>query len=543
MSNHEIPHLQDQDLLRLLDGEIPDREASLLEAHVAACWTCRTRMEEFETAIGEYVRYRGSALKPMLPPPPQPWKDLRPEFEQADRSLDAGRVIPYVRQRRLLGLRPAYWAAAAACLIIGWLVIGRFENAPAVKASELLRKASAAPRAGEPNRRIRIKTSHSALIRPALLTAPAVTEADAAQLKQMFDAAHFSWEEPLSASSYAAWHDQLLEKRDEVKTVDQDESADVPVYVIRTSTLASTLRTATLTLRARDLRPMREMLEFSGDTVEITDLPEANETEAARMPARSAAAVAPSRVIVPGGAMPAARRELEVFRALHRIGADLGEPIEIHSSGSELHVIGTGLTPIQEEQLKTALADISGVIVRFDQGTANAGARGTPGDRTSTVTAPMQTRLQALLGSRESAEDFTNRALDSSDAVMARVHALRALARAFPPEVEKGLTVEDTGLLTTLRNDHSAALSQRIVDLQRVLKPLVAQTATSTIIEETPNWQRSVENLFAAAQRVDDALNAALAGSRTAGGDNFGQLAGALARLQSQFAAYEKAGR
>jgi hypothetical protein len=410
-----------------------------------------------------------------------------------------------------------------------------------VRAAELLRKASAVPFSSEPNRRIQVKSRHRTLTRPALL-AP-VTASEGADLKQIFDAARFSWEEPLSAKSFAAWHDQLLEKRDEVRSVDQDESAGVAVYVIKTSTLTSTLRNATLTLRARDLRPMREMLEFTSDTVEITDMPEASGSEVAGTSARSGSrpAGAPARVMAPGNVVSPVRQELQVFMALHRIRADLGEPIEIRQSGSELLVIGTGLAATRKEQLKAALAEISGVEVRFDEAAANARANNTPADRAASATAPKQSRLEALLGGRESAEDFTNHALDASDAVMARVHALRALARAFPPEVQSGLAAEDSGLIKTLRDDHAAALEQRIGDLQQILKPVITQPGAGPATAPAPNWQSAAESLFVAAQQLDESLNAALAGAGLAGNDSgFGNLGVALGRLQSQFAAYKK---
>src|SRR5262249_9796866 len=97
MSNREIQHLQDDDLLRLLDGELAEGEAAVLQSHLEACLRCRTRSEEFEITIGEYVRYRESALKPSLPPPSAPWNDLRPKFEELDRSLTPARLLPVGR--------------------------------------------------------------------------------------------------------------------------------------------------------------------------------------------------------------------------------------------------------------------------------------------------------------------------------------------------------------------------------------------------------------------------------------------------------------
>jgi len=541
MSNREIQHLQDDDLLRLLDGELPEGEASTVQSHLEACWRCRTRREEFEIAIGEYVRYRESALKPSLPPPPATWNDLRPKFEEMDRALAAPRLLPLVRPAKLFRFRPAFWATAAACAILAFVLVRRLDRPPAVSAAELLRKAVAAQSGLEPHRLIQIKTRRLTFLRPASVK-PAGTAAETADLKQMFDAAPFSWEDPLSAQSYAAWHDQLPAKRDQVETINRDDSAGVGVFVIRTSTSASTLRTATLTLRARDLRPLREMLEFTSETVEITDIPQASGNEIAETPAKSGSetARAPMRATEPRYTPSAVGQKLEVFSALHRIGADLGEPIEIRQSGDHLLVIGTGLTTARQEQLRAALSSTPGIEVRFDDAKANPRSSNTLADRNSAATAPMQSRLQGLLGGRESAEDFTNRALDASDMMMAHLHALRALARAFPADIERGLASSDQDVLRSLRNDHSIALSQRVADLQGILKPVTPQGPAATVPESASNWQTSAEALFVAAQQFDDSLNASLAGPGAGEDAGFAKLAVALSRLQSHWASYER---
>jgi hypothetical protein len=542
MSNREIEHLQDDDLLRLLDGELAEGEAAVLQSHLEACWRCRTRSEEFEITIGEYVRYRESALKPSLPPPSAPWNDLRPKLEELDRSLTPPRLLPVARSTSQFRLRPAYWVTAAACAILAFVLVQRFERPAVVSAAELLRKAVVAQSGLEPHRLIQIKTRRRTFSRPALLE-PAGAAAETAELKQIFNAAPFSWEDPLSARSYASWRDQLPAKRDQVEKVDRDESAGVGVYVIKTSTSASTLRSATLTLRAGDLRPIREMLEFTSETVEITDILQARGNEIVETPAKPEAGTArtPARVTEPRTAPSVAGQKLEVFSALHRIGADLGEPVEIHQSGEHLLVIGTGLTTTRQEQLRIALAKIAQVEVRFDEARANPRSSDSPADKTGATTAPMQPRLQALLGGRESAEEFTNRALDASDMMMAHLHALRALARAFPPDVESGLASGDQGILMTIRNDHSTALSQRIADLERILKPVIQQTPRVTVPEPAAKWQTSAETLFAIGQQFDDALNGSLAGPGAGEDSGFAKLAVSLSRLQSQLASYERA--
>jgi len=60
-------HLSDQELLQALDGELTPRETERAQSHLAACWACRSRKQEIETAIGEFIRLQRSALDGQLP--------------------------------------------------------------------------------------------------------------------------------------------------------------------------------------------------------------------------------------------------------------------------------------------------------------------------------------------------------------------------------------------------------------------------------------------------------------------------------------------
>jgi hypothetical protein len=61
-------HLSDQSLLLAADGELPNRRAAQVRAHLAACWDCRARMAEIETTIVDFVRASRHAIDPCLPP-------------------------------------------------------------------------------------------------------------------------------------------------------------------------------------------------------------------------------------------------------------------------------------------------------------------------------------------------------------------------------------------------------------------------------------------------------------------------------------------
>ncbi|MDQ2945635.1 MAG: hypothetical protein M3Y27_06790, partial [Acidobacteriota bacterium] len=71
----------------------------------------------------------------------------------------------------------------------------------------------------------------------------------------------------------------------------------------------------------------------------------------------------------------------------------------------------------------------------------------------------LQLPLQNQLGDPASVEAFINKVLDASEGALARAHALRALARRFPPGVEAQLSSADRAGLAGVRRDHSLSTS------------------------------------------------------------------------------------
>jgi hypothetical protein len=102
-------HLSDQELLRVLDGEMEPAGAA---SHLAECWTCRARKQELEGAIREFIRLP----KPALP------------------STEGPRALLKARLEELHGQRGVAWQnwflAAAFCvlLITAGLTIGQLWN-------------------------------------------------------------------------------------------------------------------------------------------------------------------------------------------------------------------------------------------------------------------------------------------------------------------------------------------------------------------------------------------------------------------------------
>jgi hypothetical protein len=64
----ERSHPTDQDLLRVSDGELSGLSASAIRNHLRACWECRARAAQMESAIHDFTRAHRQDLDPQLPP-------------------------------------------------------------------------------------------------------------------------------------------------------------------------------------------------------------------------------------------------------------------------------------------------------------------------------------------------------------------------------------------------------------------------------------------------------------------------------------------
>lgn len=62
-------HLSDETLLLALDGELASRDEARVRLHLASCWACRTRKQELEAAITEFMQVHQRKMAEQIPPP------------------------------------------------------------------------------------------------------------------------------------------------------------------------------------------------------------------------------------------------------------------------------------------------------------------------------------------------------------------------------------------------------------------------------------------------------------------------------------------
>ena len=534
-------------LLRLVDGELPPGEARALEQHLEACPECRAEVADLRNTLAECLAYREQVLEAMLPPPPEPWADLAPEFTRIDRALTPtlAQVPPVSRWH----IRPALrWVlAAAAMLLVAFLY--EFRETPSVEAASLLHRAeiAAAKRPATAPRRVLIRTKtgqFTHIVGSRLSQTSLPQEPPPPALQALFEAAHWDWNNPLSAQAFADCRDSLQDKKDSV-------TATADAYQIRTTTPEGELAAASLTLRTSDLAPLEARLEFRNqDWVELTEAAEAPEdggTAAAPPPAPEPPArrAEPS---LPPASVPSAETVpvsgvLQVLTALHKISADLGEQVEVKTVGCRLVVNGVGIPPPRQQEIQAALEKFPNVTVQFAEPAAPPALAAPPPDAAvppppvESPSAGIAARVEKQLGGRPQFERFSSQMLDWSDAAMARTYALRRLAERFPASSEAAFSPADRHALRQIARENAAVLADLAGRMSRTLKPVLTglggQTATpSPLVVDA--WQPAAEDLVLTAQRVERRLSVML-GAAPADGAAFpaSALLADLDRLQS----------
>src|SRR5207245_2764708 len=151
--------------------------------------------------------------------------------------------------------------------------------------------------------------------------------------------------------------DQLANKKDEVVSGPNS-------YDITTTTADNEIVSATLKLRTTDFAPLQGRFEFRNrEWVEMTELVDQQTKPASKiagaaggMPRQPGMPSGPS--LEPAAAAPDSSsfsEELQVAAALHQIGADLGEPIEISRQAGQIVVSGSGIPGQRQQQIHNEL--------------------------------------------------------------------------------------------------------------------------------------------------------------------------------------------
>src|SRR5580658_1628852 len=123
-------HLSDREMLLAADGELPARRRGRVQAHLASCATCTTRLAEMERTLAEAARVRQNESGQELPSASPSRALLQARLAQ---SAASRRQSPLPQIHRFLLATPQWAAISAALLIAAFGVWSLHREAPSME--------------------------------------------------------------------------------------------------------------------------------------------------------------------------------------------------------------------------------------------------------------------------------------------------------------------------------------------------------------------------------------------------------------------------
>jgi hypothetical protein len=611
------PHLSDEKLLLAMDGELAAGESAQVKIHLQACWSCRARNEQIEEAIANVVEYRDLLATSFGPTSSDGRAKFVTQLQQLSRRVGSptlrSRVVGTLRavQAFLQGALPRH--AAISGLVIATLLLLFFAHpweVRKVSASQLLENAQVSEvralhsvtrpvvyqklsiRIGDEavTRTIyrdlegvrqtdRLDVSGRSGERSDGLTSPRQPQKPSGSLQsarneieQTFLQAHLNWQDPLSATTYKDWHNNLDEKHDQVSLSGNN------LLTLTTTTDEGPIAEARLTFRTSDFHPIAAILFlYDARKVEVTELVwnvlplEAVDPAIFSTEPMKPLEVAHSANLVPPPSSPTdaelAESELQARVAIHAEGADLGEQIELdrdlpasRPNSSERSVVVRGIISTLERRnnLVSALQGIPHVQLRLqtveeaatqqnpaitdkpegieNQITQEVGA--SRGASPSVEVRPNEPPVGAFNGRRaleqqlqerySKAEDraaFINGVVELVQDALAQAWALRRLRDHYGPETVAQLSRGSRQTLELLIRDHVSVLRQKIDGARDMVATIVSpepaaevQGPSSVDASMLPkaggdDWRTNVTEIFPEVQEVNESIAALLGNS------------------------------
>ncbi len=554
-------HLNPQQMLAYIDGELSKTEARRVEEHLHSCWTCLTEVERLKSDIALILDAQKEQFAPALPPPPKPWVS----FENLlARSLPEQRVSSWAHMTIYIRalLSPARILVSSVVIVALMVLAYSFLRSKPVSAKEVLRRVQIADTGRFTitkdqviRERVHVRKTTRGQNQPQSAnidtwkspTATYWNVADdgsaAADLKAQYQAHGILVSLPLSADSVDSWGKAAGGS----PTVSQ-QGSDVDVSFAGTNSGSQGAVERVSLLVQPETWQVKEMtLEFPDESFEVTEdgydvmptsavpaellahlEPEPSPSLFSKPVVHLVSGVAASSIHLP--IVNLDKAELDVFAALHSLKADLGEPVTVTRSSQAIQVEVWELPPERQDELRAALADEPGVQVELTAPRIPLKSSVVAEATTSQPTpsgAPLHIevesgdedqRLFKFFGSPEREQDFTNEALGTSTAILSHLYALRNLQGQFPLDKDVSLTPEEQTQLDMLVQDHATAISTNLDALARQLGPLDANfgvsLCTSSVVPKATNWQAGSLEALETARVIDHILRALLTTSQ-----------------------------
>jgi hypothetical protein len=542
-------HLSDETLSDLVSGELAGGKLRRAEFHLSKCWKCRSRYEQLERAAMGFVELHKQIITPN-PPEASRWREMflarLDQVAAAAPSSSWSRLRPHFRFAGFTDMNP-FLASAAVILVASVVLFFIWQRSmPSVSASELLQRAESSDRnlsrpaeRGVVYQKIRIRTAHASVERDLYRDREGRRRpkseplaAEFTPLKTKLNIAGVNWDEPLSASSYKAWHDSQSEESDQVRRSGKN------LLTVTTKTSGGIVVEESLTVREQDFHPVKRTVELLDvGTVEIAEVNYAVlgwnavnenlfEPLTPGVPPNSSihANVAPVAPVIPTAAQ-LLDAELQARVALHTVGADLGEQIEVVPESRALAVLVHGLanTPGRKQELLAALRGIPNLEIRLrtvEEAVAERQPEETaPPTRGVAVSGhpALEDRLVESFPNVGERSAFVNRGLGFFDQALAQAWALRHLEERYTSDQVGLLSQSDRHTLELLMRDHVATIRQGLSDGEQFLEPVIVRAPTTSVnpggLRAEEDWRKFVHEVFQSVQEIQGDVAKLLAGS------------------------------
>jgi hypothetical protein len=129
--HHFGSHLNDEELLLAIDGELSGSRGEEVEEHLAECWDCRARKQSLERTISNLVDARHGEFDEQVQPSAGLRSLLKANMAQIAAEpvvKERSRVAAFRSTRVRRGLVIAFATAAAVTLIVGGVARIRIQN-------------------------------------------------------------------------------------------------------------------------------------------------------------------------------------------------------------------------------------------------------------------------------------------------------------------------------------------------------------------------------------------------------------------------------
>jgi len=488
-------HPTSEQLLLANEGELSAKGAAPILQHQQQCWQCRGQVERQRRAIESYVHFRETLLNAVITPTPGAWIRMAARLRQTEFTAPVASRAP--------GFRALWLAVTAAVAVAIALVI--LLSPARLTAAVVLDRAL----------RVEIAADRPVAAHVVMCRRLHIVRGDDDTLRQAYiDPRH-----PLSIQSFRAWRDSLRSRQDSVHSAERE---------IRVETVASEGLVALETLTfAPDYRPQARHVEMRDGTVIDVG---ADEVQPAAPAAGTAPASAPSPAL-PNSLGKEQREigEMDVRWTLHEIDADLGDALEIRSSGDGVTVSGTLDDAARRDQIESVLRALPRVSTHLTQASADAGLleRAQPLEMSGAAANPLlASALAKDLPNAAARQDFVLHALNLSRDLLRHSWALQGLADRYPQPVEQDLPRAARYRLQLIVADHARRLRTAAEEAASLWKPHVDLTA-SDAANGIP-WQTAAPESLRSAESLDHLTVRLL----TAGGDDIPSTEEALRQMR-----------